>query len=85
MGILQCIVCKATAEAKTKDQALEKIDHGAPSKKCNGKDENCQWFPQGIPRPTEDQDIDPHRAIEGVKATKGKSKSKPKKSSSKKK
>jgi len=68
MGILQCQVCKAQAEAENKDKAIELIDHAANSKTCNGKDENCNWYPKGIPEATPDEDIDPKRPIEGVTA-----------------
>ena len=66
MGILQCQVCKNSAVADTKDEALTKIDHSAKSKRCSGKDELCVWYAKGIPEPEPERDIDPKRPIEGV-------------------
>ena len=84
MGILQCQVCKIIAEAENKETAISKIDHAANSKKCNGKDENCIWYPKGIPTIELNPVIDPKRPIEGVKSVATVStakKSTPKKSS----
>lgn len=67
MGTLLCKVCFITADAENKVDAISKIDHGANSKKCNGKDENCIWYPKGVPEVKPDGDIDPKRSIEGVK------------------
>ena len=66
MGTLQCQVCKITAEAENKIVALSKIDHAANSKKCDGKDENCNWYANGIPEVKPAVDIDPKRPIQGV-------------------
>ena len=68
MGILQCAVCKSTAEASNREEAISLIDHASKSKKCNGKDENCVWYSNGkIPVYVPDGDIDPKRSIEGIK------------------
>lgn len=66
MGILYCTVCKNIAEAKTKQDAITLIDHAAKSKKCSGKDELCEWYPNGIPVVEPDGFIDPKRPIEGI-------------------
>lgn len=46
MGVLICPKCKAMAEDNTKDGAISKIDHASHSKKCDGKDEGCLWYPK---------------------------------------
>ena len=66
MGTLECQVCFITADADTKEAAISNIDHGANSKKCNGRDENCNWYPKGVPKVVPAGDIDPHRPIQGV-------------------
>lgn len=82
MGILQCIVCKVTAEADNKETAISLIDHGAKSKKCTGKDELCNWYPKGIPEVVLNPEVDPKRSIQGVSTkTISTKKSTPKKSS----
>ena len=84
MGTLQCQVCFITAEADNKETAISKIDHAANSKKCSGKDENCNWYPKGVPEVELNPVVDPKRSIEGVTkvvATVSAKKSTPKKSS----
>ena len=87
MGTLQCKVCFIEAEADNKETAISKIDHAANSKKCNGKDENCVWYPKGIPEVELNPVVDPKRPIEGISqktkvvATVSTKKSTPKKSS----
>jgi hypothetical protein len=66
MGTLQCQVCFITADAKDQETALSKIDHAAKTKKCNGKDENCTWYPKGVPKYVPAGDIDPSRPIQGI-------------------
>lgn len=67
MGTIQCVKCFITAEAKDKVEGLSKIDHAANSKKCDGKDENCVFYKNGIPAVVPDGDIDPKRPIQGMK------------------
>ncbi len=76
------MVCGITADADNKDAAISAIDHAANSKKCDGKDENCVWYPNGVPDYVPDGDIDPHRSIQGLSTPKIKvsTKSAPKKS-----
>ncbi len=66
MGTLKCMVCGITADASNKDAAISTIDHGANSKKCNGKDENCVWYANGVPKYVPVGDIDPKRTIQGI-------------------
>lgn len=66
MGTLKCIVCGITAEADNKDEAIAKIDHAANSKKCDGKDSNCTWYPKGVPEVELNPVVDPKRPFEGV-------------------
>ena len=63
MGTLKCVKCGITAEADNKIEALSKIDHAVNSKKCDGKDENCAWYPNGVPIIKPDGDIDPKREL----------------------
>lgn len=67
MGTLVCNRCFITADADNKETAISKIDHGANSKKCDGKDENCTWYPKGVPEVVLNPEVDPKRPIEGVK------------------
>lgn len=67
MGTLVCARCGITAEAENKVVALSKIDHAANSKKCDGKDDLCNWYPNGVPTVKPAGDIDPKRPFEGVK------------------
>lgn len=67
MGTLQCKVCFITADAENKETAISIIDHAAKSKKCDGKDENCVWYPKGLPTVELNPEVDPKRPIEGVK------------------
>jgi len=60
------MVCGITADADNKDAAISAIDHAANSKKCDGKDENCVWYPNGVPDYVPDEDIDPKRTIQGL-------------------
>jgi hypothetical protein len=81
MGTLQCQVCKITADAENKETAISKIDHGANSKNCNGKDENCIWYSKGVPEIVLNPVVDPKRPIQGVTGTAKVTKAAPKKSS----
>ena len=64
------MVCGITADASNKDAAISAIDHGANSKKCDGKDENCVWYSNGVPDYVPVGDIDPKRSIEGLTSKK---------------
>jgi len=66
MGTIQCVKCFITAEADNMVEGLSKIDHAANSKKCDGKDENCVFYKNGIPAIVLDGDIDPKRPIQGM-------------------
>jgi len=65
-GILVCKRCFITAEANSKEEGLSKIDHAANSRKCDGKDENCIWYPHGIPEIELNPVVEPNRPIEGI-------------------
>ena len=68
MGTLQCQICKITSDAETKEEAIANIDHAANSKRCNGKDENCNWYSKGIPDVELNPVVDPKRPFQGVTA-----------------
>jgi len=83
MGVLVCKKCGANAEADTQEKANEIIDHAATKVKCEGTEDLELWYPKGIPKPVPDTDIDPHRAIQGLKVTVSKSSDIPSKSPTK--